>query len=91
MALCTQKVAFPENQKDYYLCNMAYTENVKVVPGCRPDGLRVTGARLIKKGAGEFYRFLTSVAHPSMPSPRLPTSRPSIRTLFMPGVSSSQL
>ena len=35
------------------------------------------------------YRFLTSVAHPSMPSPRPPTSRPSILRPFIPDVSSN--
>lgn len=38
-----------------------------------------------------FYRFLTSVAHPSIPSPRLPTSSPSIFMPFIPGVSSNQM
>lgn len=36
------------------------------------------------------YRFLTSVAHPSIPSPLLPTSTPSILIPFIPGVSSNQ-
>lgn len=37
------------------------------------------------------YRFLTSVAQPSMPSPRPPTSRPLSFIPFIPGVSSIQL
>lgn len=36
------------------------------------------------------YRFRTSVAQPSIPSPRPPTSSPSILTPLMPGVSSNQ-
>lgn len=35
------------------------------------------------------HRFFTSLDHPSMPSPLLPTSRPDIRTSLMPSVSAN--